>query len=59
MFPELTAVLGPDFQMWATFALIILALAFYALELLPMEVISIGVVCALLVFFQFFPGCRR
>ena len=55
MFPELTAVLGPDFQMWATFALIIFALALYALELLPMEVISIGVVCALLVFFHLFP----
>ena len=55
MFPELTAALGPDFQMWATFALIIFALALYALELLPMEVISIGVVCALLVFFHLFP----
>ncbi len=55
MFPELAAVLGPDFQMWATFALIIFALALYALELLPMEVISIGVVCALLVFFHLFP----
>ncbi|MCW5699080.1 MAG: SLC13 family permease [Rhodospirillales bacterium] len=41
--------------MWATFALVVIALALYASEKMPMEVISIGVVCALLVFFQLFP----
>ncbi|MGF1640662.1 MAG: SLC13 family permease [Rhodospirillales bacterium] len=43
------------FQMWATYALIVGALTLYALERLPMEVTSIGVVCVLLVFFHLFP----
>jgi len=43
------------FQMWATFALIVVAFAVYVSEKLPMEMTSLGVVCALLVFFHFFP----
>ena len=49
------AVLGPNFQMLATFAIIIGALVMYAMERVPMEVTSVGVVCSLLVFFHFFP----
>lgn len=47
--------LGPDFQMWFTFALILAALVFYAWERTPIEVTSLGVLCALLVFFHFYP----
>ncbi|MBK8906613.1 MAG: SLC13 family permease [Rhodospirillales bacterium] len=42
-------------QMWMTYALVIGALALYASERLPMEVVSIGVVCALMIFFHLFP----
>jgi len=48
-------VVEPGIQMWATYALIIGALVFYALEKWPMEMISIGVVCALLILFHLFP----
>ncbi len=43
------------FQMWAVFALIVAAFAVYVSEKLPMQMTSLGVVCALLVFFHFFP----
>ena len=46
---------GMEFQMWAVFALIITGLVFYVTERVPMEVISIGIFCALLVFFHLFP----
>jgi len=46
---------APTFQMWATYALIIAALAVYAWERTPMEITSIGVVCALMMLFHFFP----
>ena len=48
-------LLEPNFQMWLTYALILGALALYALERAPMEVISIGVVCSLLILFHLFP----
>ncbi|MBT3306219.1 MAG: SLC13 family permease [Alphaproteobacteria bacterium] len=41
--------------MWAVFALIVTGLFFYISERLSMEVISIGIICALLVFFHVFP----
>ncbi len=41
--------------MWWTFAIILGALALFALEWTPMEVTSIGIVCALLLFFSVFP----
>lgn len=41
--------------MWVTFALIFGALVLYALEKAPMEVTSIGIVCALLLIFEVFP----
>ncbi len=47
--------IDPDLQMWVTFALIVGALVLFALELAPMEVISIGIVCALLLFFHLYP----
>ncbi|MBC8267460.1 MAG: SLC13 family permease [Rhodospirillaceae bacterium] len=43
------------FQMWATFALIIGALALYVSEKLSIEVTSIGVICLMIAFFQGFP----
>lgn len=42
-------------QMMAVFAVIIATLSFYATEKLPLEVTSFGAICALLVFFHFFP----
>ena len=47
--------LGPQFQMWVLFTIVVGALVLYAMERLPMEVTSFGVVCILLVFFHFFP----
>ena len=55
MLADLISDLGPNFHMWATFALIIVALVFYALEVLPMEVTSMAVVSALILLFQAFP----
>ncbi|MCP5373261.1 MAG: SLC13 family permease [Hyphomicrobiales bacterium] len=49
------AAVDVDFRTWATFAVIVLALALYATERLSIEVTSIGVICFLLIFFQFFP----
>lgn len=46
---------GPSFQMWATLAIIVVALVAYAMERLSMELVSIGVVCALLLLFSIFP----
>ncbi len=48
-------VVDPTFQMWATLALIAFALILYAMERTPIEVTSLGVISALLVFFHFFP----
>ncbi len=45
----------PDFQMWATFAVIVVALALYALQRAPLELTSLGVICVLLVLFHIFP----
>lgn len=44
-----------DFQMWVTFAIIVLALIAYAAEKWPMELTSLGTIAAVLVFFQVFP----
>ncbi len=43
------------FHMWATLGIIALALVFYVVEWTPIEVTSIGVICALLLFFSIFP----
>ena len=42
-------------HMWVTFAVIVIALGFYASEVAPMEVISLGVICLLLVLFHVMP----
>ncbi len=46
---------APDFAMWVTFALILGALALYALEWLAIEVTSLAVLGAFAVFFEFRP----
>lgn len=43
------------FQMWFTFVLIAGALYFYFSERATMELTSVGAICALLIFFHFFP----
>ena len=45
----------PNMAMWVTFALIIAALALYASEKVSVEVTSIGVLTAFMVFFHFYP----
>ena len=45
----------PSLQMWATFALITVAMVLFALERIPMELTSIGLICALMLLFHFFP----
>jgi di/tricarboxylate transporter len=49
------AALDPGFQMWVTLALILAALVFYAWEKTPIEVTSLAVLSALLIFFHYFP----
>ena len=46
---------APNLSMWVTFALILGALALYAVEKLPAEVTSIGVLGAFMVYFHIFP----
>ncbi len=46
---------GEFFQMVAVFALIVVALAFYATEKLSYEMTSLAVICALLLLFHFMP----
>lgn len=44
-----------DFHTWVVFAIIAVALVAYASEVWPMELTSLGTICAILLFFQFFP----
>ena len=46
---------GMEFQMWAVYAFILVGLVFYVFERAAMEVTSLGIICALLIFFHFFP----
>ena len=46
---------GPSLQIGVTFAIIIAGLALYAWEKTPIEVTSVAIVCALLLFYSFFP----
>jgi len=46
---------GMEFQMWADFAFILVGVVFYVFERAAMEVTSLGIICALLIFFHFFP----
>jgi hypothetical protein len=53
---ELIPAIDPTvFGMWATFAVIVVALALYTLERVSLELTSLGVICVLLVFFHFNP----
>ncbi len=54
--PFTGAGLSPaEFGMWATFAVIVVALVLYAVERVALEVTSLGVICALLLLFHFNP----
>jgi len=44
---------GPD--VWVTFGIIVVALALYAFERIPVEVTSVAVICLLMVYFSFTP----
>ncbi len=46
--------ISADVQMWVTFAIILFALAAYVAEKWPMELTSLGTICAILLFLQFF-----
>lgn len=48
-------VIDPSMQMWATLALIFAALILYMIQRVPMELTSLAVLCALLVFFHLAP----
>ena len=47
--------IDPTFQMWATFALIIVALGLYMVERIAIELTSLGVICVLLLLYYVFP----
>jgi di/tricarboxylate transporter len=49
------AAIEPSFQMWATFGLIAVGLGFYMVERVPMELTSLGILCAALLLFHFAP----
>ena len=49
------AVIDPSFHMWVTFAVVIGALAAFAMERAAIEVVSLAVVCVLLAFFHAVP----
>ncbi|MDP6646784.1 MAG: hypothetical protein QGF16_22150, partial [Rhodospirillales bacterium] len=49
------AIDPPNFEMWVTFALILGALALYAVERVAVEVTSLAVLGAFMLFFNFFP----
>ncbi len=48
-------MLQSSFQMWATFAVILAAIIFYALDHIPMEITSLGIISVLLLLFYFKP----
>ena len=45
----------PNFEMWVTFALILGALALYAVETIAVEITSLAVLSAFILFFHFYP----
>ena len=49
------AIDPPNFAMWVTFALILGALCFYAVERIAVEVTSLAVLGAFMLFFNFYP----
>ncbi len=49
------SVIDPSLQMWITFAIILVGMALYAFERIPMEATSLGIIVALLLLFHFMP----
>lgn len=45
----------PPLQMWLTFGVIASGVFFYIMDKFPMELVSLGIICALMVLFQFMP----
>ncbi|PHS78627.1 MAG: SLC13 family permease [Rhodospirillaceae bacterium] len=50
-----TTTIAADYQMWVSFAIIVGAFSLYAVDKVSIEVTSLGVLCALMMFFHFFP----
>ncbi len=48
-------IFEPTLQMWLTFGLIGLGILFYVLDKFPMEIVSLGIITALLILFHFYP----
>ncbi|WP_321392065.1 SLC13 family permease [Emcibacter sp.] len=48
-------LLDPSLQMWLTFAIIGGAIIFYAMDHIPLEITSLGVISSLLLMFHFLP----
>ena len=48
-------LLEPSMQMWLTFAVISVGIFFYIIDKFPMEIVSLGIICSLLVLFYFMP----
>ena len=55
MYAAPSATIATDLHMWVTFAVIVAAFALYAWEKVAIEVTSLGVLCALMIFFYLFP----
>ena len=56
----ITPLAEPIWQMWATFAIVLVAIVIYASERLAMEITSAGILATLLVLFHFAPvGAER
>lgn len=48
-------IMEPTLQMWITFGVIGVGIFFYILDKFPMEIVSLGIITALLVLFHFMP----
>jgi di/tricarboxylate transporter len=48
-------IFEPTLQMWLTFGVIGLGILFYVLDKFPMEIVSLGIITALLILFHFYP----
>ncbi len=55
MFDSILLAFNADFHLWMTFGFIMVAVVLYATEKLPMEITSLAILCAMLMFFHFFP----
>lgn len=48
-------LIEPNWQMWATFGIVVLGVAFYIFDKFSIELVSASILAALLLFFQLFP----